>query len=70
MPQQRTNERNVQREQQTDARQVTRRIAHQVQEAESNMMEHWTEYARQNPGSAALMCLGVGFILGWKLKPW
>ena len=23
-----------------------------------------------NPGYAALACIGVGFILGWKLKPW
>ncbi|QDV17528.1 hypothetical protein Pan153_21810 [Gimesia panareensis] len=29
-----------------------------------------TTYARQKPGTAALWCFGVGFILGWKLKPW
>lgn len=28
------------------------------------------QYARDNPGSMALWCLGVGFVLGWKLKPW
>jgi hypothetical protein len=28
------------------------------------------EYARENPGAAALWCLGIGFVLGWKLKPW
>jgi hypothetical protein len=28
------------------------------------------EFARQKPEIAALTCLGVGFILGWKLKPW
>jgi hypothetical protein len=27
-------------------------------------------YARQRPEVAALWCLGLGFILGWKLKPW
>ncbi|MEZ6046418.1 MAG: hypothetical protein R3C11_12780 [Planctomycetaceae bacterium] len=27
-------------------------------------------YARNNPGTAALWCLGIGFIVGWKLKPW
>jgi hypothetical protein len=36
----------------------------------SDMMTMVTEYARQNPGNAALWCLGVGFVLGWKLKPW
>jgi len=29
-----------------------------------------TDYARENPGAAALWCLGVGFVIGWKLKPW
>lgn len=42
-----------------DARQVT-----------NDFVEYLTEYARQNPGTAALWCLGVGFVLGWKLKPW
>ena len=27
-------------------------------------------FARHNPESAALWCLGIGFVLGWKLKPW
>jgi hypothetical protein len=27
-------------------------------------------YIRENPESAALWCLGIGFVLGWKLKPW
>ena len=28
------------------------------------------DYARQKPDVAALWCFGIGFILGWKLKPW
>ncbi|HEY3969528.1 MAG TPA: hypothetical protein VGM05_33550 [Planctomycetaceae bacterium] len=28
------------------------------------------EYARQRPETVALACIGVGFILGWKLKLW
>jgi hypothetical protein len=28
------------------------------------------EYARERPEVAALWCLGIGFVLGWKLKPW
>jgi hypothetical protein len=27
-------------------------------------------YVREEPDVAACICLGVGFILGWKLKPW
>jgi len=36
----------------------------------SDVIEYITDYARENPGNAALWCLGVGFVLGWKLKPW
>jgi hypothetical protein len=35
-----------------------------------DVVDYLTEYARDNPGHAALFCLGVGFVLGWKLKPW
>jgi hypothetical protein len=28
------------------------------------------EYAEENPEKFALYCLGIGFVLGWKLKPW
>jgi hypothetical protein len=36
----------------------------------NDVVEYLIEYARENPGYAALCCLGVGFVLGWKLKPW
>ena len=35
-----------------------------------DVVEYLTEYAKENPTSAALWCLGIGFVLGWKLKPW
>jgi len=28
------------------------------------------KYIQQRPEAAALFCLGIGFVLGWKLKPW
>lgn len=28
------------------------------------------QYVREKPQAAALWCLGIGFVLGWKLKPW
>lgn len=31
---------------------------------------YFCEYARERPEVAALWCLGIGFVLGWKLKPW
>lgn len=28
------------------------------------------DYARVNPWSFGVCMLGIGFVLGWKLKPW
>ena len=41
-----------------------------VKEMTRDFTEYLTTYARQNPGTAALTCLAIGFVLGWKLKPW
>jgi hypothetical protein len=35
-----------------------------------DLVEYLKEYAREKPEVAALWCFGVGFVLGWKLKPW
>lgn len=35
-----------------------------------DLMDYAKEYARQKPEVVALWCFGVGFIVGWKLKPW
>lgn len=35
-----------------------------------DIVEYLKEYAREKPEVAALWCFGIGFILGWKLKPW
>lgn len=32
--------------------------------------QYLKDYAREKPEMAALWCFGVGFVLGWKLKPW
>ncbi len=45
---------------------------------EMGTLEHMTEdaldrlrgFARENPVSFGLWALGIGFVLGWKLKPW
>jgi hypothetical protein len=39
-------------------------------EISHDIVQYLTEYVRKNPGSTALWCMGVGFVLGWKLKPW
>lgn len=35
-----------------------------------DIVAYLRRYAREKPQSAALACLAIGFILGWKLKPW
>ena len=53
--------------------QVENKAEETVQDAKElshDLMTYLTDYARENPGTAALWCLGVGFVLGWKLKPW
>ena len=35
-----------------------------------DMLAYLREYARERPEVVALTCLGIGFVLGWKLKPW
>jgi len=36
----------------------------------SDLVEYARQYAREKPEVVALWCFGVGFVLGWKLKPW
>jgi hypothetical protein len=33
-------------------------------------LAYFREYARERPEVVALTCFCVGFVLGWKLKPW
>lgn len=28
------------------------------------------QYAREKPEMAALICFALGFVVGWRLKPW
>ncbi|HBN79703.1 MAG TPA: hypothetical protein DD473_28545 [Planctomycetaceae bacterium] len=35
-----------------------------------DLIAYVKDYARQKPEAAALWCFGIGFVVGWKLKPW
>jgi hypothetical protein len=35
-----------------------------------DFMSYLREYTRERPEMVALTCFCVGFVLGWKLKPW
>ncbi len=45
-------------------------LSHDSKEVAQELVQVAIDYARANPGYAALWCLGIGFVLGWKLKPW
>ena len=36
----------------------------------SDLIDYARRYAREKPEVVAIVCVGLGFILGWKLKPW
>jgi len=36
----------------------------------SDLLEYFRQYARERPVVVALGCLGIGFVMGWKLKIW
>jgi hypothetical protein len=39
-------------------------------EITEDVIQYFRNYVQEKPESAALWCLGIGFVLGWKLKPW
>ena len=52
----------------------TRPPCAQTRSLEESPLEQGVEFirrtVRRHPEAAALWCLGIGFVLGWKLKPW
>ena len=44
--------------------------ANQAADACDAAMTFFRQYAREKPEVVALWAFGVGFVLGWKLKPW
>jgi len=36
----------------------------------TDLQNYARQYVEQQPEMAAMICLGFGFVLGWKLKPW
>jgi hypothetical protein len=43
---------------------------HEEMQPTQDIVQYLREYAREKPEVAALWCFGIGFVLGWKLKPW
>jgi len=40
------------------------------EEPPCELLDFLRKYAQEKPEIAALWCFGIGFVLGWKLKPW
>jgi hypothetical protein len=36
----------------------------------NDLIDYARRYTREKPAVVALVCVGIGFVLGWKLKPW
>jgi hypothetical protein len=51
-----------------NTRVVGRPGAHQL--PVPDLVDYLRQYAREKPEVVALWCLGIGFVLGWKLKIW
>jgi hypothetical protein len=58
-----TKSRNAQRERQTESSEVALRLG-------DDLLNYARQYTRERPEVVAMWCLGIGFVLGWKLKPW
>jgi len=44
--------------------------ASSLERVAEGVVESVSRYARENPVPAILWATGIGFVLGWKLKPW
>jgi tetrahydromethanopterin S-methyltransferase subunit F len=41
-----------------------------VEDMANDVVDWVKDYARENPIAFGFCALGIGFVLGWKLKPW
>jgi hypothetical protein len=41
-----------------------------VESMAHDVLDRLRDFAREHPTSFGLWAFGVGFVLGWKLKPW
>lgn len=45
-------------------------LMEQTRASSRRLAEAVLECARERPGATILWSLGIGFVLGWRLKPW
>ena len=61
---------NSQRGLSPDARNESPQVSRGELQPLADVQKYLSQYAKEKPEYCALGCLFVGFILGWKLKPW
>ncbi len=52
---------------------MTRSLQPEVQSIESaasEILDRFKDYAREQPLAVACWAFGLGFVVGWRLKPW
>jgi hypothetical protein len=49
---------------------MTRTADDSIDSIASNALERIKDYAREQPVAFGLWAFGIGFVLGWRLKPW
>lgn len=45
-------------------------LVEQTRQSSRHLAEAVLDCARERPGATILWSLGIGFVLGWRLKPW
>lgn len=59
-----------QRSQQSGREEEAARRSHPEMHPVDDLVQYVSEYTRARPETVAIACFAVGFILGWRLKPW
>jgi hypothetical protein len=70
MSQQKTQQAGRHADQQRNQGAVSERCAPTDMHPVEDLVEYVREYTRERPETVAIACFAVGFILGWRLKPW
>jgi hypothetical protein len=70
MTQQRTQQASRHADQQRNQGTVSERCGQTEMRPVEDLVQYVRDYTRDRPESVAIACFAVGFILGWRLKPW
>lgn len=58
-----------QRSRESDSHESSAKPMSELKDVADAAFQGFCEYAKSKPETIALWCLGIGFVLGWKLRP-